>query len=139
MGAYISSVTEVRWSRENEHRAKVRLAAECLISPAPAWLIKILSDFSFEISTQHSIEQMSLTRKELFHSVFSAQRMAMGFIEFLTDLWTSLLPPLKGWGESRSPSWTRYFKAAEDPRLSTLRREVFRHLSIEMNHTVWRD
>jgi len=56
-----------------------------------------------------------------------------------THLWTSLLPPLKGWGESRSPSWTRYFKAAEDPRLATLRQEVFRHLSIEMDQASWRE
>jgi hypothetical protein len=235
MGAYISSITEASWSREGEHRAKVRYAAECLISPTPAWLTKVLSDFAFEISTQHNIEHMSLTRKDLFEAVSSAQRMAIGFIEFLqtphgpgfvaahapeidedfrlhlieplqkiarsmnsvpasmldargkirsgrgkallpgsmparyicaaiiseavrfleqkglsaptkaklnqsaTHLWTSLLPPLKGWGESRSPSWTRYFKAAEDPRLATLRQEVFRHLSIEMDQASWRE
>jgi len=236
MGVYISSITEVRWSRrENEHRAKVRLAAECLISPAPAWLIKVLSNFSFEISIEHNIEKMSLTRKDLFKSVSSAQRMAIGLIDFLqtplgpgfvsahapevdedfqhqlieplqkvvrgmnavpasmldgrgkvrsgrgkallpgsmparyvcaaiiseaamflvqkglsapskaklsksaTHLWTSLLPPLEGWGKSRSPSWIRYFKAAEDPRLSTLRQEVLRYLSIEMHQAAWRN
>jgi hypothetical protein len=235
MGAYISSITEVRWSREDEHRAKVRCAAECLISPAPAWLIEVLSDFAFEISTQHSIDEMSLTRTELFKSITSAQRMAIGFIEYLqtphgpgfvsahapeidedfqrqlieplqkllqgmnsvpasmldargkvrsgrgkallpgsmparyicaaiiseaarfleqkglsapaktklnksaTHLWMSLLPPLMGWGESRSPSWTRYFKAAEDPRLSALRQEVFRHLSIGIDHASRRE
>src|SRR5258705_5964862 len=78
MGAYISSITEASWSREGEHRAKVRYAAECLISPTPAWLTKVLSDFAFEISTQHNIEHMSLTRKDLFEAVSSAQRMAIG-------------------------------------------------------------
>jgi hypothetical protein len=228
MGAYISSIMETRFSREDEHRAKVRQAAECLISPAPAWLIKVLSVFSFDICTQHGIEEMSLTRKDLFKSVTSAQSMAIGLIEFLQTplrssfisahtteldedllrqqveplqevvrgmqsvrasmlnargkvrsgrgkallpsqmaarytcaaivseaagfleqkglaapsktkmknsaghLWTSLLPPLEGWGRTRSPSWNIYFKGADDPRLSALRREVHRHLSIGM-------
>jgi hypothetical protein len=234
MGANISSVTEVSWSREDNHRARVRQAAECLVSPTPTWLVRVLSNFSFEISTQHSIEEMSLTRKYLFDSVSSAQRMAIGFIEFLqtplgpgfvsahspevgedfqrqlieplqqvvrgmhpvaasmldargkvrsgrgkaflpgqmparylcaaivseaarfleqnglaappktnlnnsaTYLWTSLLPPLKGWGTNRAPSWNRYFNGAEDPRLAALRREVSRHLSIEMADAIRR-
>ena len=61
MGAHVSSVRVVSSNRQNEHRAAIMRAAETLISPAPPWLVDVLSDFSFEVVSQHSIDEITRT------------------------------------------------------------------------------
>lgn len=233
MGAHVASVRIVSSNREEEHRAAIQRAAEILVTPAPSWLVDVLSDFSFEVVSQHSIDEITRTRKETFDSVSAAQEMAAGLIDFLrgpggpgfiaahasevseefqlqladllqkflggpyavrasmldkkgrmragrgkallrgvmsaryicaaivseaaafvaqhgfepasktdlyraaTHLWTSWIG-LKGWGNSRLPSWKSYFEAASDDRLAGLRAEVRRHLSIRLAHEIRR-
>lgn len=83
MGVHISSVRVVSSNREKEHRMAIERAAGVLATPAPLWLVDVLSDFSFEVASQHSIDEITRTRKETFVSVSSAQEMAAGLVDFL--------------------------------------------------------
>jgi hypothetical protein len=44
--------------------------------------------------------------------------------------WKAWPQKSKGWGSDPRKGWERYFEAAGDPRLESIRREVRRHLSI---------
>src|SRR5260370_23255210 len=115
MGAYISSIAVSSFDREPLHREKIRQTAEFLVRPAPSWFLKVLSDFSFDVASQYSIDQISLTRKGMWDHVKPAEVMATrlaqtlqhptvaGFIaagsepdteEFLRDLGARLLRSL---------------------------------------------
>jgi hypothetical protein len=85
MGASISSIVYVRPSGrfEETHRAKLKRAAECLTSPAPGWLIKVLSHFSFDVKTQHHVDASSPTRKERLETNASANEDVRRLLEFL--------------------------------------------------------
>jgi hypothetical protein len=48
------------------HLAKMNEVAHLIARPAPSWLPEVLSDFSFDVRSQHSIDEIWPTRKELW-------------------------------------------------------------------------
>lgn len=83
----ISSVAHVRPNRrlEQTHRAKLKRAAECLTSHAPAWLIRVLSNFSFDVKTQHHVDDASPTRKERFETNLTGNESTRDVLKFLQN------------------------------------------------------
>jgi hypothetical protein len=210
------------------HLAKMNEVAKCIVDPVPSWLPEVLSDWSFDVRSQDSIDQMWPTRKEMWDSLAGAGNLAIelqnsfrdsamvGFlmtnskleseeylkhlasqlskfatftaeacrspllvgkdrkvlggagkpllpgvmpakyvcaaiisevIFFFTErgkpppskrksyaaaerLWTAWPLEKKGPRTDPTKGWSRYFAAANDPRLGALRNEVRRHLSI---------
>jgi hypothetical protein len=231
MGYYISSATVSSPDHEPAHRAKIQSAAEFCTPSPPDWLISVLSDFSFDVYSQHSIDQISRTPRQLWNllaktittaiycsdalqnpfvrgilvansdissetfldglvdsqsklaalahqalnspqivqndgavrrgrakallpGVMSARYVCAAIIAeitvFLTqmgrpvpsnrnsyraaqELWTSWIPS-KPWGDDPLTAWKRYFKAADDPRLQSIRKRVRRHLVLGSSH-----
>jgi hypothetical protein len=211
------------------HLAKMDKVAKCIIDPVPSWLPKVLSNWSFDVRSQDSIDQMWPTRSQMRDSLAQAGDLAIqlhdllgngamaGFLvtnskleseEYLRNLaaelskfagftaeayrspqlvgkdgkvrggagkpllpgimpakyvcaaiiseviaffdergnprpskrkayaaaeqlWTAWPVPETGARTDPTKSWTRYFDAANDPKLEKLRKEVRRHLSIE--------
>jgi hypothetical protein len=210
------------------HLATMGEVAQCIVDPVPSWLPELLSDWSFDVRSQDSIDQMWPTRKQMWDSLAQAGSLAIklqdilrnsavtGFLvtnsnleseEFVQNLaadlskfagyaavarkspllvgkngkilagaskpllpgvmpakyvcaaviaevisflvergnplpskrrahaaaerfWTAWPVEEKGVRTDPTKGWTRYFDAAEDPRLRSLRNEVRRHLSI---------
>jgi hypothetical protein len=210
------------------HLVKMGEVAKCIVDPVPSWLAEVLSDWSFDVRSQDSVDQMWPTRSQMRDSLAQAGNLAIqlqdllrtatlvGFIvtnsklgseEYLKHLAAELskfagyaaearkspllvgnkgkmllgagkpllpgvmpakyvcaaiiaevidffverknrLPskrkayaaaerlwmawPVKEGGPRTDPTkaWSRYFDAANDPRLGILRKEVRRHLSI---------
>jgi hypothetical protein len=69
VGATISSVVIISEGEEQEieHKAKMQEVAKIIIgdNAVPAWLCDLLSDWSFEVKSSHSIEALLPTKKEL--------------------------------------------------------------------------
>jgi hypothetical protein len=59
------------------HFAKMRRVAECIVDPVPSWLIEVLSDFSFNVWSQDSIDKMWPTRKEMWDSLATIGSLAI--------------------------------------------------------------
>jgi hypothetical protein len=210
------------------HLAKMDEVAKCIVDPVPSWLSEVLSDWSFDVRSQDSIDQMWPTRKQMWDPLARACSLAIelqdlfrdpampGFLvtnskleseEYLKHLaselskfagyaaeacrspllvgkngkvlsgaskpllpgvmpakyvcaaiiaeviaffveqenplpskrkayaaaerlWTAWPVEKKGPRTDPTKGWSRYFEAANDPRLKALRKEVRRHLSI---------
>src|SRR4051794_29337913 len=84
MGVHISYMKTASYDHEPVHRTNIELAAEAMASPAPRWLTKVLSDFSFEVAAEYALDDNSPTRGEMYQSIVDAQQQAFGLIEFLS-------------------------------------------------------
>ncbi len=77
MGATVSTSVTIRSNgREAIHKVKMWQVAEQIIKPAPAWLGELLSDWSFDIKSLHSIETTWPTRAELQGSLLEMRSLA---------------------------------------------------------------
>jgi hypothetical protein len=210
------------------HLVKMHEVAKCIVDPVPSWLSKVLSNWSFDVRSQDSIDRMWPTRKQMWDSLARTASLAIelqnlfsdpavaGFLvtnsklesdDYLKHLgaelskfagfaaeacrspllvgkngkvlsgpgkplmpgimpakyvcaaiiaeviaffverknplpskrkayaaaerfWMAWPVPERGTRTDPTKGWGRYFDAADDPRLETLRKEVRRHLSI---------
>jgi hypothetical protein len=85
MNVAISSVQLSPFSTEPIHRVHIRTAASCLASTIQAWLVDTLSDFSFEIASQDSIDKITPTRRSSYDRISIASGQALGLVELLQD------------------------------------------------------
>ena len=87
MGATISSVTISPGGeeRERERKAKMRVVAQLITGSdtPPSWLIDLLSNWSFEVASAHSIETMLPTRLELHDTLETIEDLATKLSELL--------------------------------------------------------
>ncbi|MCK1303788.1 hypothetical protein IVB33_17180 [Bradyrhizobium sp. 24] len=97
------SPIDVGSSRERAHGLAIRRAAEALLKPSPDWLVDVLSDFSWEVGSQHSIDEMSLSKEELSSLVSSAQSQTLA-------LHDAMRGPLAGHVALQTPSMTEEFQ-----------------------------
>lgn len=110
MGANITSITEVcsNGRFEAAHHARIVAAAECLASPSPRWLVEVLSNFSFDVATQHHVDTMSPTRVAQFQTLTSAQQNTLQLLDFLQkpfafDFLAARSPDAEGLREQLQP------------------------------------
>src|SRR4051812_42924858 len=66
MNAYVSSATISPYDAEPAHRVKMQKASEYCTASLPDGLPSVFSHFSFEVLSQHSIDQISPTAGELW-------------------------------------------------------------------------
>jgi hypothetical protein len=59
------------------HLIKMNEVARCIVDPVPPWLPEVLSDWSFDVRSQDSIDQMWPTRKEMWDSLAGAGNLAI--------------------------------------------------------------
>jgi hypothetical protein len=59
------------------HFAKMEKVAECIIRPVPQWLPKVLSKWSFDVRSQHSIDHVWPTRKQMSDSLIRGRLLAI--------------------------------------------------------------
>jgi len=93
MGVTISSViigTDEK-QREIEHKAKMQEVAQLITgdSAAPSWLCDLLSDWSFEVRSSHSIETLLPTKGELSKTLSSIEKLAAELERLLQSPMTS--------------------------------------------------
>jgi hypothetical protein len=62
--------------REATHKAKMQKVAEEIINPAPPWLSEFLFDWSFELRSARSVEEIWPTRQELWDELVEIYRLA---------------------------------------------------------------
>jgi hypothetical protein len=83
------STTAHRQTSEQEakaaHLAKMEMVAKCIMDPVPCWLPKVLSDWSFDVRSQDSIDQMWPTRKQMWDSIARAGSLAIELVDLFRD------------------------------------------------------
>lgn len=67
------------------HLAKMDKVAKCIIDPVPPWLSKVLSDWSFDVRSQDSIDQMWPTRKQMWDFLAGAGSLAIQLHDLLRN------------------------------------------------------
>jgi hypothetical protein len=67
------------------HLAKMEKVAKCIIDPAPSWLSKVLSNWSFDVRSQDSIDQMWPTRSQMWDSLARAAGLAIQLHDLLRN------------------------------------------------------
>ena len=68
------------------HLAKMRKVAGCIVDSVPSWLPEALSDWSFNVKSQDSIDRIWPTRKELWNSLAHGASSAIELQTVLTDI-----------------------------------------------------
>jgi hypothetical protein len=58
------------------HLKKMSEVAKCIVDPTPGWLPEVLSDWSFEVKSQHSIEALWPTRREMWDILHRSEFIA---------------------------------------------------------------
>jgi hypothetical protein len=59
------------------HLAKMSEVAHLIVRPVPFWLPEVLSEFSFDVRSQHSIDEIWPTRKELWSLLARGRNLAI--------------------------------------------------------------
>jgi hypothetical protein len=85
MGAYVSSVIISKFDLETAHRAKMQIAAEYCAPSPPSFIADVLSQFSFDVYSQDSIDKISLTRKEASLLIAERGTTAVNFVDALRN------------------------------------------------------
>ncbi len=67
------------------HLAKMDEVAKCIVDPVPSWLSEVLSDWSFDVRSQDSIDQMWPTRKQMWDSLARACNLAIELQDLFRD------------------------------------------------------
>jgi hypothetical protein len=85
MGAHISSVEICGPDLAPAHKTKMQAVAECILNPAPPYLCAVLSDWSFEIWSQHSIDSIWPTKAEMRASLAETAGLTINLYDALQD------------------------------------------------------
>ena len=83
MGAQVSSVRAIDNDIETTHRKQMQELADRIVSLPPSWLPELLSDWSFEISSRKSIEDIQPTRADLWKSIARVEVLAIDLCDSL--------------------------------------------------------
>jgi hypothetical protein len=65
------------------HLAKMGGVAKCIITPVPPWLPDVLSDWSFDVRSQDSIDGIWPTRKQMWNSLARGASLAVELRDLL--------------------------------------------------------
>lgn len=83
MGAQVSSVRAFDNDIEAKHRKQMRKLAGYIVPVPPNWLPELLSDWSFEIGSRKSIEDIQPTRADLWESIARVEVLAIDLCDAL--------------------------------------------------------
>jgi hypothetical protein len=67
------------------HLAKIGEVAKCIVDPVPSWLSEVLSDWTFDVRSQDSIDQMWPTRSQMWNSLAQAGNLAIQLQDLLRN------------------------------------------------------
>lgn len=87
-GLTMSATARRRMSEQEAkaaHLAKMGEVAKCIVDPVPSWLPELLSDWSFDVRSQDSIDQMWPTRKQMWESLARGGTLAIELQDILRN------------------------------------------------------
>jgi hypothetical protein len=67
------------------HLVKMDKVAKCIVDPVPLWLSEVLSDWSFDVRSQDSIDQMRPMRSQMWGSLAEAGSLAIELQDLLRN------------------------------------------------------
>jgi hypothetical protein len=126
----ISSIEVLSFDTEPTHTAKMQRVAQLITSPAPLWLNDLLSDWSVAIWSDHSIDEIWPTRREMRDTLVAIETLAVQLQKalkqpgplglFISDAGTSFGKSLKDGNRFLAELVLQVRQARTSPRLVTI-------------------